>query len=134
MFQLNDQVFHWKVNNRTIWVPKKYLKSEVENGRMTYLSYQQQGCILYNLWILLVVFYLTSINWISFLIWNQKSACWSLAGKWSENFDSYLSNMCTAWRVFHFKNWLITTVQEVLKMEWHIWTCTWKLYIWKDKS
>lgn len=49
MFQLNDQVFHWKVFNRTICVPKKYLKSEVENEIITYLSYQQQGCILYNL-------------------------------------------------------------------------------------
>lgn len=25
---------------------------------------------------------------------------------------------------FHFKNCFVITVQEVLKMEWHIWTCT----------
>lgn len=32
VFQLNDQDFNWKVDNRTIWVLGKYLKSEVENG------------------------------------------------------------------------------------------------------
>lgn len=132
VFQLHDQHFNWKVDNRTIWVLAKYLKLEVENGGTMCLSYEQQGCIVYNLGTLLITFcYSKSINSISCLIWNQKSACWEVVERLSLSSKQYT---CIAKRIFHFKNCFVTAVQEVLKMEWHIWACMRKLYIWEKKN